>query len=687
MEGITSRTGTWVVEWIVEIASWLTGASGESGESTPGLVSLALLAALVVLSIWYGISAWRFNRSVSACHSILPAQDEHITREHLVDIDKRFKEFGQRKGSRRRLGIAWDEFRETTIEPERETDQLRNTVRPAVFFSREELGLEGGIWRRIPALFVSVGLFLTFLGLVAALQETRGILDEATQSDDPTRLEQVFPVPESDIADSAKQRGDPMARGLQNLLQVASAKFIMSLTGLLCSIIFTLVSRYIARRTDDALHFLCAKIENCCIFLSEQKLLVEMLSNSKEQTDQLRALSTELVAQIAQPLREELPEAIRMSIEQAMTPAIETLTRSTGQSIESMAANASGQLVDGVQKSVQAMNEAIGNVTRGLEVVTGQIDQSAGTMSGQVDDAVQALANQIGNLETAMAASSKEAARTFNSATETMLQDMNETLQEIQNSSTEGARQMGETSRAMADAAGTLSHAIQASVMASAEAGGREIERAGQEMASGIATATATMRENLLDPMSELTERVGNLSSSVGKASGQVGKYADSVESSAIAVLSANEGLERSTQTLVTATAPIRDAVTGIESANRTMGDRVEAASYAMRQTSEHTESIMRGTREAIEASRTTTREALTSLQNAVGEFKGVVERYDQIDQNLGDAFQQIKTAVQSSINEIGEFADKLNEEFGKALNQLQAVIAQAEPFTPRRKE
>ena len=65
-------------------------------------------------------------------------------------------------------------------------------------------------------------------------------------------------------------------------------------------------------------------------------------------------------------------------------------------------------------------------------------------------------------------------------------------------------------------------------------------------------------------------------------------------------------------------------------------------------------------------------------------DHKEIIEHYKEIDRSLGDAFEEIETAVQASIKEIGTFQNIVNEEFGKALNRLQAVIAQAEPFTPR---
>ena len=76
------------------------------------------------------------------------------------------------------------------------------------------------MWRQLPALFVSIGLLLTFLGLVAALEQTAQLLG-------------------SDSTDATAT-----VRGLTTLLNIASAKFIMSLAGLACSIVFTVVLRF-----------------------------------------------------------------------------------------------------------------------------------------------------------------------------------------------------------------------------------------------------------------------------------------------------------------------------------------------------------------------------------------------------------------------------------------------------------
>ena len=158
-EWLTNLTGESIVAFILFLARWLTA------EGTPGWVALGLVIALAVLSFWYEIVTRRFVGAVRLVRAILRVEGAgKITRDRLVDIDGKFGQARARGAFFRRLENAWREFNETALPPAADSGVLRNTVRPDVFFNREDLGLEAGMWRQVPALFVSIGLLLTFLG-------------------------------------------------------------------------------------------------------------------------------------------------------------------------------------------------------------------------------------------------------------------------------------------------------------------------------------------------------------------------------------------------------------------------------------------------------------------------------------------------------------------------------------------
>lgn len=530
----TNFTGETIVAFILSLARWLTG------EGTPGWVSLGLVVTLVALSLWYKFMTWRFVRAVRSVRRILRIEsDGKITRERLADIDRKFGNASRRGRFFRGLGNAWREFQETALIPTADTAILRNTVRPDIFFNREDLGLEGGIWRQVPALFVSIGLLLTFLGLVAALEQTGQVL-------------------KPDATGAAAT-----VSSLTTLLNVASAKFIMSLTGLACSIVFTVLLRFCTKWKDGALNHLCSDIEHGCNFMSEQDALREMLDQAKEQTAQFQAFSTELVAQIAQPLKEDLPNAIRESVGEAMQPLIDNISRGTNQGIESLVGTVSGQLVEGVEGSVREMKTLM---------------ESVGTMLGE--------------------------------------------------------------------AAGRLEH------------------------------SSETTTGNLRDAAGALVERVERLSVGIDASTARLGNFAEAIEGSANIVTTSSEELRRSSESLSEATGPIRASIIDIQSSTE-----------AMKGISERTESILRHTHQVIESSHAAVQDGLRTLDRSVTEFKDIIDRYREIDDRLGDAFNKIETGLRASLEEIGAFERKVNEEFARALNRLEAVIAQAEPFVPASEE
>ena len=55
---------------------------------------------------------------------------------------------------------------------------------------------------------------------------------------------------------------------MQGFMQIASAKFIMSLVGLLCSILFTIFLRFGSSKIDRELNNLCIEIERRLVFIS-----------------------------------------------------------------------------------------------------------------------------------------------------------------------------------------------------------------------------------------------------------------------------------------------------------------------------------------------------------------------------------------------------------------------------------
>ena len=59
------------------------------------------------------------------------------------------------------------EYNETFYEDD--TEVIKNTVRPMEFFNSDEIAQLNPLWKQVPSIFVSIGLLLTFLGIISAI--------------------------------------------------------------------------------------------------------------------------------------------------------------------------------------------------------------------------------------------------------------------------------------------------------------------------------------------------------------------------------------------------------------------------------------------------------------------------------------------------------------------------------------
>ena len=227
---------------ILEVAALL------KSEAVPGLVAVTLAALCAFLAVVYLLEVRARTSAIRALRRVVEqAEDEAEFGRTIADLDAEIARIGE-KSMRKHIATAWSKFLETLVEHDEDGRTiLRNAVRPATFFNAEELGFGPGFWRVCPGFFVTIGLFLTFLGLISAL----GAMDLTTP--------------------------DKVQTSLRELLAIASAKFIMSLTGLLCSILFTIVVRLGISRIDRSLHRLCGELESRLTFISLESLAVEQL--------------------------------------------------------------------------------------------------------------------------------------------------------------------------------------------------------------------------------------------------------------------------------------------------------------------------------------------------------------------------------------------------------------------------
>ncbi len=244
--------GLIVTDFVLTIAKLLVEPAA------PGLAVLALMGTFVALSFFYAVSVWRQRRALKLFY--LAAKSHRVGTSFpgdTVAVDEDLAPLSRSEPGRR-VKELWSSFRQTTLRDQNDADAvLLATVRPSMFWNVDDLRMDHGSWRVVPSVFVSVGLFLTFLGLVAALTQTENLLGSA---------------------------GDAQ-EGLKKLLSTASAKFIMSLTGLACSILFGLILRIGQKVITAEINRICSLFEGCIPLVSLEAIAHQQLLVSHEQRD------------------------------------------------------------------------------------------------------------------------------------------------------------------------------------------------------------------------------------------------------------------------------------------------------------------------------------------------------------------------------------------------------------------
>ena len=149
----------------------------------PGWISILTLCWLALSVLMVVVSTRRKRATLRWLNDLVAktSNDEQFTAQS-TRIDSEVKSRRTKKGYAH-IAAAWQEFRETLILDDTVSPSvLRNTVRPSSFFNLEDLHYGPGFHRHPPGLFVSVGLLLTFLGLISALQSVGGALSRASMT-------------------------------------------------------------------------------------------------------------------------------------------------------------------------------------------------------------------------------------------------------------------------------------------------------------------------------------------------------------------------------------------------------------------------------------------------------------------------------------------------------------------------
>jgi len=78
--------------------------------------------------------------------------------------------------------------------------------------------------------------------------------------------------------------------------------------------------------------------------------------------------------------------------------------------------------------------------------------------------------------------------------------------------------------------------------------------------------------------------------------------------------------------------------------------------------------------------------DSLSAINAALGRFVEIAARHDQMDAQLGRAFETFRDQVQSSVRVVQDHSNNVHQKYAEALDTLRTVVDQAESFVPERR-
>lgn len=642
------------------VRSFVLGVAGYLREEyAPGLVTLALSIALVVccVAFWLQTRA-RVGAIRQLDKAIRKFSDEEALSAGFTELEQDIGHF--RSAAGKKLAAVWGEFAETLIvQDDGGRPIYHNSVRPSAFFNLEDLGFGAGFWRHLPGLFVSIGLFLTFLGLVSALD-----------------------------AMASGNGGAIGAEQLNTLLTVASAKFIMSLSGLLCSIVFTVLLRIGLAEAEGAAHRLADGIEGRLSFLSLERLAADQLAAIRAQREFMQTLGHELVAELGRPLKEDIPKAISSSIELAMRPLLDQVGKAGTDGVGQMVESLSSRFTDDVGKALSDASAQLAKAGDRIAELSARMDQSSGKVGDELNIALARVSEAVAGIRDTLGEAAKDTGGTFNAGAEKLLGVMNQTLEGIRENTSAGAAAMSAAASDLRQAGEGFKQQLQDASMSGGQAARQSIEAAGAEIGRIASDASAKAAADILAPLDAIAVKMAGVVSQIAAASTDFRLLGEGVKSGADASALASTTFRAASQELATAAAPIRSAIGSMENSISALAESTQSVALTITRAADTT---ARSAADALVTAQAVLGSEQKAIENALGGIGVALDklreqgaRIDDIDGKLGRAFEIYTQQVSGAVDGMRQHVQELQQTMQPAIDTLKSVVESAEEFMPK---
>ena len=336
----------------------------------PWLVGLGIIFLALFVWMRFLSGMWRIHRELGRVRKVLGETADP------AEFAARFSEIDAELLANSWFSRQWRNFRQTLVVPEPgEKDPVYYTAAaPRQYFDEATLVapyINLRLYQAVPNILVGLGIWFTFLGLVAALWF-------ASQG-----------VAASDISQAQ--------HALRDLLHAATFKFVTSIAGLLASIFFSWGEKSRLYRLHADLDRLCAMIEDRLSRHTPAQFAALQYHESRRQSAYLARLSTDLPSVLA--------EAFAAKLETSLTPLADSIaelsTKLQGmnqRTIEHMLAEFTRKIQGSAGNELTQLAETLRDLVAGLQQVEQNFSRSGSDFDQRLRAAGDSLQHSVGEL-------------------------------------------------------------------------------------------------------------------------------------------------------------------------------------------------------------------------------------------------------------------------------------------------
>ncbi len=573
-----------------------------------GFVPWLLAASIVGLGIGVWISLRLRIAEFLNQLEVIKTKLDTIPHDEFVQY---YEEFNEYISQYPLFSHQWAAFRQGLILPTSNDEYvIYYTNRPNIYFNQSALiapQLNLNLYQAVPNILVGIGLFFTFIGLIAALWfASEGV---------------------------AAENVDEAKAALSELLHAATFKFITSVAGLLSSIIFSWREKAHLHQLGEKLYAFCLALEERLHFITLEQLTKHQADESKRQTEQLSRFNSELAVSIAHALEDEFSEKLLEAI-QPLAGTIEALesklTNMNQDALQSMIKQFSQSLQGAAGQEMQQMATTLNSLENILASLGDKLNHSSVEFTQQMQDASGILQQGFATGAAELIAQLSQSIRQIHSETNEEMQKAAEPMQHILVSM-----------QALKDNIDASSLSLQ-----------RQLTNAAEHTADTLSSAS----EEFGKQMQQTTHSLGQIREQIIHV---VHETLPAIDKMLQQLNSVREGLKTTESGLRTATPALVKAANHVED----LTDVVMNSSHALMESSNTVEKVWKKYQKHFEGVDNDVGKMFQELSVGLENYRDQVENFTtQLDESLSQSVNALSGMISELVEAIEELANKTNK-------------------------